>query len=101
MPHMAMEYWENILVRLVFFFFMASSSFYSMLFLEWAQKNKQKKRKTKLSSSAIILPFTLSSFSALLVLYIGIFTGQLLLWRRPKVMHYPHFCYHELMNSQL
>lgn len=95
-PHMAMEYWENILVRLVSFFFMVSSSFYSMLFLEWAQKNKQTKEKKNevielCNYITIHLELFFSSFSS----------AQFLLWRRPKVMYYPHFCYHELMNSQL
>lgn len=69
MPHMAMEYWENILVRLVGFFFMASSSFYSMLFLEWAQKKQTKEKKNEViefcNYITIHLELFFSSFSSL------------------------------------
>lgn len=68
MPHMAMEYWENILVRLVSFFH-GIIKFLFNAFLRVGSKKQTNKRKTRLSSSAIILPFTLSSFSALLVLH--------------------------------
>lgn len=70
-PHMAMEYWENILVRLMSFFHGIIKFLFNAFLRVGSKKqtNKQKKRKTRLSSSAIILPFTLSSFSALLVLH--------------------------------
>lgn len=93
-PHMAMEYWENILVRLVSFFH-GIIKFLFNAFLRVGSKKQTKEKKNEVielcNYITIHLELFFSSFSS----------AQFLLWRRPKVMYYPHFCYHELMNSQL